>query len=67
MLNPIATQQTIAIGLDLGDGHSKACVVNAGGKLIESLDIPTTIAAVQEAVSSYPQAMVVLEVGTHSP
>ena len=67
MLNPNATQQAITIGLDLGDRHSKACVVNAGGELIESLDIPTTTAAVQEAFSSYPQAMVVLEVGTHSP
>ena len=42
MLNTIATQQPFTIGLDLGDRHSKACVINTDGELIESLDIPTT-------------------------
>ena len=67
MLKPIATQQLVTIGLDLGDKHSKACVINGGGEFIKSIDLPTTAAAMEEAFSSYPQAMVVLEVGTHSP
>lgn len=57
----------ITIGLDLGDRHSEACVVDAEGRPLRRAKLMTRAQALQRFFAAYPAARVVLEVGTHSP
>jgi transposase len=55
------------IGLDVGDHASKVCVLNAPGEVVKREAVKTSAPALARFFSKYPGALVVLEVGTHSP
>ncbi len=58
---------TIVIGLDLGDRRHAICVLSAEGKILSERSMPNTRAALERLSESYPGALMVLEVGMHSP
>jgi transposase len=58
---------TDVIGLDIGDKHSLACVLDSGGEKTEQSSIPTTKRGVDRYFSRREPCLVVLEAGTHSP
>lgn len=57
---------TKTIGLDLGDKYSHACVLDAGGKVLERQRIRTTSAGMKKFFTKQEAATVVLETGTHA-
>lgn len=57
----------LTIGLDLGDKHTEACVVDGSGEVVETFRVRTTQAGLHRALSRFEASRVVLEVGTHSP
>ncbi len=63
----ITKSGSLTIGLDLGDKHTEACVLDAGGEVVETFRVRTTQVALDRALSRFEASRVVLEVGTHSP
>ena len=63
----ITANGSLTIGLDLGEKHSEACVVDAGGEVMETFRVRTTQVTLDRAFARFEAARVVLEVGTHSP
>ncbi len=63
----ITESGSLTIGLDLGDKHTEACVLDAGGEVVETFRVRTTPVALDRALSRFKASRVVLEVGTHSP
>jgi transposase len=61
------TNGGLTIGLDLGDKHTEACVVDGSGEVVETFRVRTTEPALDRALSRFEASRVVLEVGTHSP
>ena len=57
----------VTIGLDLGDRQTAGCVVDAGGQILERFQARTTPTRLLAAVTRWPGARVVLEVGGQSP
>ncbi len=57
----------VTIGLDLGDRQTAGCVVDEGGQILERFQARTTPTRLLAAVSRWPGARVVLEVGAQSP
>ena len=55
------------IGIDLGDQRSEVCVLDAAGRVRARFTVATTSRGIEKALSRYPGARVVMEVGTHSP
>ena len=55
------------VGIDLGDRRSAVCALDSGGEVQERFGVATTPAGISKAVSRWPGAQVVIEVGTHSP
>ena len=55
------------IGMDLGDRHSKLCVLGSSGEIEEEFRIPTTQRGLERGFGKRKACRVVLEVGTHSP
>ena len=54
------------VGLDLGEKHSQALVLDAQGELLEETRLPTTRPALQRKFAALPRGRVALEVGAHS-
>jgi len=68
--NPIremATKQRLTIGLDLGDRHSRYCILDAAGEVVSEGKVPTTQTGLGSVFEKMPSSRVALEVGTHSP
>jgi transposase len=63
----MTTLSKVTIGLDLGDRVSDDAVLNAGGEVVTRGRVPTDQAGLTAWLGSLPPAVVVLEVGTHSP
>lgn len=63
----ITERGSLTIGLDLGDKHTEACVLDADGEVVETFRVHTTPVALDRALSRFEVSRVVLEVGTHSP
>jgi transposase len=57
----------LVIGVDLGDKESQVCVVGADKEIRHEVRVRTTSSALQAFFGSLPEALVVLEAGTHSP
>ena len=57
----------VTIGLDLGDRQTAGYVVDAGGQILERFQARTTPTRLLAAVTRWPGARVVLEVGGQSP
>jgi transposase len=62
-----ASQQRLTIGLDLGDRHSRYCILNADGEVISEGTLPTTKPGLSSLFEKMPSSRVAVEVGTHSP
>ena len=63
----ITASGSLTIGLDLGDKHTEACVMDSNGEVLETFRVRTTQVALDRALARFEAARVVLEVGTHSP
>ena len=55
------------VGIDLGDRRSAICALDDRGQVQKRFEVATTPSGITKAVSRYPKARAVLEVGTHSP
>jgi len=61
------SQQTLTIGLDLGDRNSWYCVVDEAGQIQLEQRVGTSAKALQEVFGGMPRSRIALETGTHSP
>jgi len=59
-------QQTI-IGVDLGDIKHAICVTDKDGDILKEYFITNTKQSFKKLTDAYPQSLVAIEVGTHSP
>lgn len=59
-------QQTI-IGVDLGDIKHAICVTDNDGNILKEYFITNTKQSFKKLIETYPQSLVAIEVGTHSP
>src|SRR6059036_1926786 len=57
----------ITIGLDLGDRRHRFCVLGEKGEVLEEGSVDNNRAALSELGGRYPEALVVMEAGCHSP
>ena len=57
----------ITIGLDLGDRRHRFCVLSGKGEVLEEGSVGNNRAALSEVGGRYPEALVVMEAGCHSP
>lgn len=57
----------ITIGLDLGDRRHRFCVLGENGEVLEEGSVGNNRAALSELGGRYPEALVVMEAGCHSP
>jgi transposase len=57
----------LTIGLDLGDRHHHACVLDEAGGILAREVIANTREVVAAFCGRYPGATIVMETGTHSP
>jgi len=55
------------IGIDLGDKSHAICVLDELGNILNKQIIPNDAETIKKNVIEYPGALVVMEVGTHSP
>ena len=55
------------IGLDLGEGRHRFCVLDDAGEVVEQDSLSNERAAVARLTQRYRGALVVMEAGTHSP
>ena len=61
------TQESVTIGMDLGDKTNRYCVLNMEGEIVREGQIATTKAGMVETFGSLGPARIAIEVGTHSP
>src|ERR1700757_4021044 len=61
------SQQTLTVGLDLGDRNSWYCVLDEAGRIQLEQRVCTNAKALQEVFSAMPRSRIALEIGTHSP
>lgn len=54
------------IGVDLGDRHSRVCVLDEHGEIVEEGRIPTTRSGFEHRFGSLDRRRVVIETGTHA-
>ena len=58
---------TPTIGLDLGDRRHAVCVLGGDGKILRERTIANSRKMLDRLSESYPGAVMVMEVGMHSP
>jgi transposase len=61
------SQQTLTIGLDLGDRNSWYCVLDEAGRIQLEQRVGTNAKALGEAFGAMARSRIALETGTHSP
>jgi transposase len=57
----------LTVGLDLGDRHSRYCLLNEEGEVVEEGRIQSTEVAFRRHFEGEPRQRIALECGTHSP
>jgi transposase len=60
-------QESVTIGMDLGDRNSRYCSLSNEGEIIREGQVSTTKAGMIEAFGSLGRVRIAIEVGTHSP
>lgn len=55
------------VGIDLGDKKHAICAIDSEGELIEQRPITNHRESIRRLSQKYPEARMVMEVGTHSP
>ena len=63
----ITKQFGTIIGIDLGDIRHAVCVTDKGGNILEEKSIINRRECFEELAEQYPDALIAMEVGTHSP
>lgn len=66
-IQAMAAGQRMTVGLDLGDRHSRYCILNEAGEVVSEKSLPTTKTGLNALFEKMPASRVALEVGTHSP
>ena len=61
------SEQSLTIGLDLGDRSSWYSVLNETGEVLLEKKVSTTPKAMKEVLGGMPRSRIALETGTHSP
>ena len=61
------TQESVTIGMDLGDRSSRYCMLSGEGEILREDQVPTTKAGMTATFGSLGRARIAIEVGTHSP
>lgn len=59
--------EKLTVGLDLGDRHHHACVLDAAGEILAEEVIVNTREVLTAFCARYPGATIIMETGTHSP
>jgi transposase len=60
-------EESITIGMDLGDKTSRYCVLGGAGEVVKEGSVGTNRKAMAEKFSKMARCLVAMEVGTHSP
>ena len=60
-------QQSVTIGMDLGDRNSRYCLLSDEGEILREGQVGTTKAGMTETFGRLGRARIAIEVGTHSP
>src|SRR5512145_2098570 len=55
------------VGLDVGDRHTHACVLDEQGEVLEEVRLRTSRAEIEARFEDTARARVVIEAGAHSP
>src|ERR1700688_3057483 len=63
----IFKEQSLTIGLDLGDRWSCYCILDDAGGIVLEQKVATTPEAMKQAFAKIPRSLIALETGTHSP
>src|SRR5262245_26302623 len=66
-IQKMAKQQRLTVGLDLGDRHSRYCILDEGGEVVSEGKLPTSKAGFGSLLEKMTASRIALEVGTHSP
>ena len=61
------TQESVTIGMDLGDRSSRYCMLSGDGEILREDQVPTTKAGMTEALGALGRSRIAIEVGSHSP
>src|ERR1700746_1929009 len=61
------SEQSLTIGLDLGDRSSWYCVLDETGQILVESKVSTSPNALKEVFGSKRRSRIALETGTHSP
>lgn len=67
MKTKIPAVEKLTVGLDLGDRHHHACVLDEAGEILAEETIVNSREVLTAFCARYPGATVVMETGTHSP
>lgn len=62
-----ATTSATTVGIDLGDRKHAICALDRDGNTLKEGSIPNTREALGALSASHPSAVMVMEVGMHSP
>jgi transposase len=60
-------QEPMTIGMDLGDKHSRYCLLRSDGQVLKEGQVETTRKALTQVFGRMGRARIAIEVGTHSP
>lgn len=60
-------QESVTIGMDLGDRTSRYCMLSGEGKILREGEVATTKAGMLETFGRLGKVRIAIEVGTHSP
>ena len=61
------TPSTRTVGIDLGDRKHSVCVLDHKGEILKEESITNTRGSLTALSKRHPKALVVMEVGMHSP
>ncbi|MFC4993874.1 IS110 family transposase [Rubritalea tangerina] len=60
-------KQATIVGVDLSDKKHQICVLDKNGEILSERTIPNSYAGLDKLSADYPEALIAMEVGTHSP
>lgn len=60
-------QEPMTVGMDLGDKHSRYCVLRSDGVVLKEGQVETNQAALRKVFGRMGRARIAIEAGTHSP
>src|SRR5215467_8074203 len=60
-------QQSVTIGMDLGDRNSRYCLLSHEGDILREGEVATTKAGMTGTFGRFGRTRIAIEVGTHSP